>query len=56
MSVWADDDCDAFVGTDGTMFHPFYNVDQRQDLYVTDTFYCRVLTYRYDSEIEFSGN
>ncbi|XP_058792638.1 sensory neuron membrane protein 1-like [Phymastichus coffea] len=53
MSVWDDDKCDAFIGTDGTLFHPFIN--KRKNIYVTNTFFCRRLTYSYDSEVQFAG-
>lgn len=55
MSVWKNDECDAFIGTDGSMFHPFIDVKKDKVLHVTKTFYCRNFAYHYDSDVEFSG-
>ncbi|XP_058792668.1 sensory neuron membrane protein 1-like [Phymastichus coffea] len=55
ISVWKDDECDQFRGTDGIAFHPFLNKKKNKYLYVTSTFYCRNFVYKYESDIEFNG-
>ncbi|XP_058792640.1 sensory neuron membrane protein 1-like [Phymastichus coffea] len=55
LSTWKNEYCDAFSGTDGTMFRPFLSEKESVELYVTSAYMCRRLLYHYESKIKFSG-
>lgn len=55
LSTWKNDWCDAFSGTDGSMFQPFIDKKLPDKLYVTDAHICRRFVYHYESEVKVSG-
>ena len=55
MSVWNDEYCDKFRGTDGTIFHPFFNKKGKDELITVYTPLCRNIVCHYDSKSEIAG-
>ncbi|XP_058792641.1 sensory neuron membrane protein 1-like [Phymastichus coffea] len=56
MSVWNDNYCDSFNGTDGTIFHPYFDKKGKDDLVVFNADICRSISCRYDSiKVKHSG-
>ncbi|XP_058794834.1 sensory neuron membrane protein 1-like [Phymastichus coffea] len=50
FAKWNDEKCDEFLGTDGTMFHPF--IGRQEHLYKVDNVLSRSFDYQYDSDVE----
>lgn len=55
ISVWDDETCDAFMGSDGTIFHPYFNKKGKDDLIAFSYGLCRALVCQYDSDAKFAG-
>ncbi|KAJ8668140.1 hypothetical protein QAD02_009803 [Eretmocerus hayati] len=50
MSTWDDEYCDSFNGTDGTIFHPFFDEKGNEDLVFFVPSLCRNLVVKYTGE------
>nr|ANG08490.1 sensory neuron membrane protein 2 [Trichogramma dendrolimi] len=55
LDVWQDERCDALNGTDGTIFHPFFDQAGRDDLVSFSPGMCRSLACKFDAKTEFAG-
>ncbi|XP_014206753.1 sensory neuron membrane protein 1-like [Copidosoma floridanum] len=55
MSVWGVSQCDKIEGTDGSIFHPFFDEDGAEPLDVFVPSMCRSLRYRFHSKTQFYG-
>lgn len=55
ISVWDEDYCDAFNGTDGTVFHPFFDKKGREDIVAFNPDICRSVSIHYESKSKYAG-
>ncbi|KAL7302088.1 hypothetical protein TKK_0005317 [Trichogramma kaykai] len=55
VSVWNDEFCDTFYGTDGTILHPFFDKKGRDTVDVFVASMCRSLFLRYKRKSRYSG-
>lgn len=55
ISVWNDDYCDQFNGSDGTIFHPFFDKNGKDDIVVFNTDLCRNINCHFVSKSKQSG-
>lgn len=55
ISTWNDEYCDKFNGTDGTVFHPFFNKKGKDDLVIFSPYFCRNIVSRYESKTSYKG-
>ena len=55
VSTWNDDYCDTFNGTDGTIFHPYFDKKGRDDLVAFNGDLCRNIICYFDSKTKFAG-
>ena len=55
ISIWGDDYCDTFNGTDGTVFHPFFDKKGADDLVAFNPNLCRSISCYFDSHTKFAG-
>ena len=55
ISIWDDDYCDTINGTDGTIFHPFFDKKGREDVVAFNQDLCRVITLQFDSFTKLFG-
>ncbi|KAJ8687761.1 hypothetical protein QAD02_023555, partial [Eretmocerus hayati] len=55
ISKWDDEFCDTFNGTDGTVFHPFFDKKGRDDIVLFNSQLCRSLSAWYVGKTKVSG-
>ncbi|XP_011499316.1 PREDICTED: sensory neuron membrane protein 1-like [Ceratosolen solmsi marchali] len=55
ISVWDDEYCDTFNGTDGTVFHPHFDRKGRDDVVVFNPNLCRSISCHFESKTTFSN-
>lgn len=55
ISTWNDKYCDTYEGTDGTIFHPYFNKNGKDLLIVYNTALCRIIRLHYDSKVKTHG-
>ncbi|XP_031776848.1 uncharacterized protein LOC100123085 [Nasonia vitripennis] len=55
ISVWGDEYCDTFNGTDGTIFHPFFNKKGKDDLVAYNELLCRGISCHFVSKSKWKG-
>ncbi|XP_014231879.1 sensory neuron membrane protein 1-like [Trichogramma pretiosum] len=55
ISVWDDDYCDQFNGTDGTVFHPKFDRRGADDIVAFNTDLCRSVSCRFQAKSKFKG-
>ncbi|XP_011499315.1 PREDICTED: LOW QUALITY PROTEIN: sensory neuron membrane protein 1-like [Ceratosolen solmsi marchali] len=55
ISVWDDEYCDTFNGTDGTVFHPHFDRKGRDDVVVFNPNLCRSISCHFESKTTFDG-
>lgn len=56
MTIWGDPRCDEIDGTDGSIFHPFFDKNGNDPLSIFVPTMCRTLRYRFHSKTQFYGN
>ncbi|XP_008215384.2 sensory neuron membrane protein 1 [Nasonia vitripennis] len=55
VSVWDNEICDAFNGSDGSVFHPYFDKKGKDDLVAFNADLCRSVICHYDSDTKFAG-
>ncbi|KAJ8687763.1 hypothetical protein QAD02_023557 [Eretmocerus hayati] len=55
ISLWGNEYCDAFNGTDGTVFHPYFNRKGKEDILIYHPEFCRTLRCYYVSKSKIDG-
>jgi scavenger receptor class B protein 1 len=55
ISVWDDEYCDTFNGTDGTVFHPFFDKKGKDDVVAFNPKLCRSISCHFESKTTYAG-